>query len=151
MPLRFIIVGLVVAGLAGCSTTKMSQIDFLESRIGQLERQIKDQDSEIGALEREADYLKKELDVRNAEVVRLKKSLAPVAEEKKTGIIRVDASTQDIQRALKNAGYYDGVVDGKIGEKTKNAIIEFQKAKGIKVDGIVGKETWAQLSESLGK
>lgn len=60
-------------------------------------------------------------------------------------------SPGQIQRALKNAGFYDGPIDGKIGPKTKTAIIKFQKAKGLKADGIVGKRTTAELNKYLSR
>jgi murein L,D-transpeptidase YcbB/YkuD len=56
---------------------------------------------------------------------------------------------RDVQTALKNAGFYGGSVDGKIGPKTKAAIQEFQKAKGLKVDGKVGPKTWAEMEKYL--
>lgn len=56
---------------------------------------------------------------------------------------------KDIQTALKNAGFYTGAIDGKIGPKTKSAVQEFQKAKGLKVDGKVGPKTWAELERYL--
>ena len=58
-------------------------------------------------------------------------------------------SPRQIQQALKNAGYYKGAIDGKIGPKAKEAIIKFQKANGLKTDGIVGKRTSAELNEYL--
>jgi len=61
----------------------------------------------------------------------------------------VAARNKDIQTALKNAGFYTGAVDGKIGPKTKSAILEFQKAKALKVDGKVGPKTWAELEKYL--
>ena len=56
---------------------------------------------------------------------------------------------KDVQTALKNAGFYTGAIDGKIGPKTKSAVIEFQKAKGLKADGKVGPKTWAELEKYL--
>lgn len=56
---------------------------------------------------------------------------------------------QEIQTALKNAGYYAGVIDGKIGPLTRNATKEFQKANALQVDGKVGPRTWAVLSKYL--
>jgi len=50
-----------------------------------------------------------------------------------------------VQSALKNAGYYNGSIDGKIGGKTKAAISEFQKDHDLTSDGIIGKKTWAEL------
>jgi murein L,D-transpeptidase YcbB/YkuD len=55
----------------------------------------------------------------------------------------------DIQRALKNAGYYNGTVDGKIGAKTEQAIKAFQKDNGLEADGICGRNTWAKLKAHL--
>lgn len=58
-------------------------------------------------------------------------------------------TTQEIQTALKNAGFYTVEVDGKFGPKTKKAIEEFQKVNGLKADGKVGPKTWEVLSKSL--
>ncbi len=56
---------------------------------------------------------------------------------------------EEIQIALKNAGFYKGVIDGIIGPKTKRAIREFQKANGLKADGLVGPKTWPILERYL--
>lgn len=58
-------------------------------------------------------------------------------------------SVEEIQAALKNAGLYSGSVDGKVGPKTKQAIEDFQKANGLKADGVVGPMTWGVLSKHL--
>jgi len=58
-------------------------------------------------------------------------------------------SALDIQTALKNAGYYTGAVDGKIGPMTKKAVSEFQKANNLKADGKVGPKTWELLKIHL--
>ncbi len=55
----------------------------------------------------------------------------------------------EIQTALKNAGFYTGNIDGKIGPKSKKAIEDFQTANGLKVDGKVGPKTWESLSKHL--
>ena len=60
-----------------------------------------------------------------------------------------DTRNKDIQKALKNAGFYTGSADGKIGPKTKKAIEEFQSSKGLKADGKVGPKTWAELEKYL--
>ncbi len=56
---------------------------------------------------------------------------------------------RDIQAALKKAGFYAGAIDGKIGPRTKQAILDFQKSKGLKADGKVGPKTWAELEKYL--
>ncbi len=55
-------------------------------------------------------------------------------------------TSQQIQTALRNAGFYSGIVDGKMGPMTRKAIEEFQKANGLKVDGKIGPKTWSLLS-----
>jgi len=58
---------------------------------------------------------------------------------------------KEIQQALKNAGIYDGKVDGNVGPKTKKAIEAFQTQNGLKADGKVGRKTWKALSVYLNK
>jgi peptidoglycan hydrolase-like protein with peptidoglycan-binding domain len=58
-------------------------------------------------------------------------------------------TTKEIQKALKYAGFDPGAIDGKMGPKTKQAIKEFQRLKGLKVDGLVGPKTWAELGKYL--
>lgn len=58
-------------------------------------------------------------------------------------------TNKEIQAALKNSGFYAGLVDGKIGPLTKKAIEEFQKANSLKADAKVGPNTWALLSQYL--
>ena len=60
-------------------------------------------------------------------------------------------TNKEIQQALKNAGLYDGKVDGHIGAKTKKAIEAFQTQNGLKADGKVGHKTWKALSVYLNK
>lgn len=59
--------------------------------------------------------------------------------------IRVPVPVRTVQAALKEAGYYNGAVDGKVGRQTINAISAFQRAQGIKADGICGRQTWQLL------
>jgi peptidoglycan hydrolase-like protein with peptidoglycan-binding domain len=58
---------------------------------------------------------------------------------------------KQIQQALKNAGIYDGKVDGNVGPRTKKAIEAFQTQNGLKADGKVGRKTWKALSVYLNK
>ncbi|MFA4992883.1 MAG: peptidoglycan-binding domain-containing protein [Candidatus Omnitrophota bacterium] len=58
-------------------------------------------------------------------------------------------SNIEIQTALKNAGFYAGNIDGKIGPKSKKAIEDFQSANGLKTDGKVGAKTWDALGKYL--
>ena len=56
---------------------------------------------------------------------------------------------KDIQRALKNAGFYQGEIDGVIGTKTKQAVEKFQEENSLKIDGKVGPQTWKALQPYL--
>jgi murein L,D-transpeptidase YcbB/YkuD len=71
------------------------------------------------------------------------------AKEQVTGSALAIDRNKEIQTALKNAGFYTGAIDGKVGPKTTAAIKEFQKAKALKVDGKVGPKTWAELEKYL--
>ena len=48
---------------------------------------------------------------------------------------------KEIQHWLNDHGYNAGKEDGNFGEKTHEAIIQFQSAKKIKTDGIAGSQT----------
>ncbi len=120
-------VGVVAAALAvaGCATTKSSSAS-LENRVQVLE-------SKVQALE-------------GTSVT----SEAPVSfERESSGATAATMTKKQIQEALKNAGYYDGKVDGKIGPKTTAAIKQFQKDAGLKADGIAGKNTKEKLLKYL--
>lgn len=50
-----------------------------------------------------------------------------------------------IQKKLKNWGYYTGAVDGIYGSKTLAAVKSFQAKNGLTVDGIAGPKTLAAM------
>lgn len=52
---------------------------------------------------------------------------------------------KEVQRRLKNWGYYNGEIDGVYGNATKEAVIKFQRKNGLIADGIVGKATFEAL------
>lgn len=52
---------------------------------------------------------------------------------------------KNIQKKLKELGYYKGEIDGIYGSKTKSAVISFQKNCGLTADGICGKTTLLYL------
>lgn len=62
--------------------------------------------------------------------------------------LRKGATGEDVvwlQERLTALGYGCGEIDGKFGTNTRNAVIAFQGANGLKPDGIVGEQTWAAL------
>ena len=52
---------------------------------------------------------------------------------------------KEVQRRLKNWGYYTGAVDGIFGPATKKAVVYFQKKNSLTADGVVGKATYKAL------
>ena len=50
-----------------------------------------------------------------------------------------------LQQLLTAAGFDPGPVDGQFGSMTEAAVRRFQQAKGLSVDGQVGRETWGAL------
>jgi peptidoglycan hydrolase-like protein with peptidoglycan-binding domain len=59
-----------------------------------------------------------------------------------------DPAVRDVQQALKTLGYDPGSIDGVFGAQTETAVKAFQQAKGIDVDGIVGRVTWINIDEA---
>ena len=113
--------------LAGCATTKSGSSGSLENRVQALE-------SKVQMLEGGPQSTGSEISG---------------TETGDKGATADTMTKKQIQKALKNAGYYDGNVDGKIGHKTRAAIQEFQKNMGLKADGIAGRNTKEKLLKYL--
>jgi len=54
-----------------------------------------------------------------------------------------------LQDSLNTAGYPTGVLDGIFGEQTENAVRNYQRARGLTADGIVGCLTWTRLMQDV--
>jgi peptidoglycan hydrolase-like protein with peptidoglycan-binding domain len=138
----------VIVFLAGCASGRsrhelarlQSQVGLLDERITQLERVGLAGTSSTSSFTSELP-----MDVGSTAVM---PSTAPrgstIRETASSGSF-AKPSTRAIQEALKNAGFYQGAVDGKLGPKTKEAIKEFQRVHGLSDDGVVGRRTWAKL------
>ncbi|WP_308218780.1 peptidoglycan-binding domain-containing protein [Bacillus cereus group sp. BfR-BA-01347] len=44
-------------------------------------------------------------------------------------------------------GYYPGRIDGRFGSVTDRAVRQYQRDRGLFVDGRVGSKTWCQLEK----
>lgn len=53
------------------------------------------------------------------------------------------------QDGLNTLGYTTGGLDGVFGTKTKNAVIRYQRSRGLSADGIIGCNTWRSLQENV--
>jgi len=111
----------------------------------------RNKDLEIQGLRNQVTALESQTPAKTEEAVVEQASAESMESLDKTGETKERPSARQIQAALKNAGYYEGVIDGKIGRQSRQAIRDFQKANNLSVDGKVGKKTWAALKEYLQK
>lgn len=126
-----------VFSLSGCATMRKNndlELQGLRNKVSALEAQLREKDDELNSL--------RDASVKSSEEVSLDES-------KVAGFKQPDV--KQIQTALKNAGYFEGAVDGKMGKKTRRAIRGFQKANNLPADGKVGKKTWSILKDYLEK
>jgi peptidoglycan hydrolase-like protein with peptidoglycan-binding domain len=114
----------LVVAASGCATTSS-----VENRVQVLENKVQTLENQIVVPETTGESFGTREDISSASVETMTK--------------------KHIQEALKNAGYYDGTVDGKIGPKTRTAIKQFQKDMGLKADGVAGKKTKEKLLKYL--
>ena len=133
--LSFAVVALIVIGLSGCGKKQEAEelqpitLESLSSPSGanQVMPDLREQDAA--------------------------KALTPVPVSQVKEVLPVPPqgpyrpSGMEIQTALKNAGFYNGKIDGKIGPMSKKAIEDFQKSNNLKADGKVGPKTWEAMSK----
>jgi len=140
MKIRVLVLFIISVMLSGCATT------------------TKKNNAQMRQLQDRISYLESELDKRNRETIAIGEDLiisndydafSDTKLSAKTDAIKSKLSMKEVQTALKNSGFYKGPIDGKIGAKTREAIKEFQKANGLKADGMVGKRTANKLSMYL--
>jgi hypothetical protein len=70
-----------------------------------------------------------------------------------TGSLRPGArgeAVRSLQEKLRSAGFDPGPSDGVFGERTERAVRDFQRARGLQVDGVVGRRTRAALNGTDG-
>jgi len=133
MSIKLLTVIVLAIFLSGCATTKKGnniEVQQLKGRVTGLETDLQAKDREIMRLEDELEKAHEKRPVLKEERVKDEKAV----ELKKL-------STKQIQTALKRAGFYRGLVDGKMGPATTEAIKALQKANGLKADGVVGRKT----------
>jgi N-acetyl-anhydromuramyl-L-alanine amidase AmpD len=67
-------------------------------------------------------------------------------------IIMLRMSGDDVrwmQTKLKEYGYHKGKIDGFFGQNTLISVTNYQRSIGIKADGVVGPQTWSQITNHL--
>ena len=137
---------------AGCSTVSSKRLNSLETKVGTLEAKVDSVEQRQSAIEGQTGesresvgYLKGKVDSRGPSTV------VVTGAQGNAGYLygKKSLTHKDIQLALKNANFYTGSIDGKIGKNTKKAIREFQKTNGLKADGKVGPKTKELLLQYL--
>jgi|GEM_PF-938124 len=66
-----------------------------------------------------------------------------------TGSLRPGArgeAVRSLQDKLRSAGFDPGRSDGVFGERTERAVRDFQRARGLQVDGVAGRRTMSALN-----
>ena len=137
---------LMIAGaliVGGCAAQRQAQdLNQLRSEVGVL-------DQRVGQLERtslrQSSSSEWTPESQTPSVATPVPGLTPSTPGASSTTPSIKPTTRDIQRALKNAGFYQGPLDGKMGPLTKEAVREFQRVNGLKIDGVVGKQTWSTL------
>lgn len=119
--------------ISGCTSSE---------KVGELEKKMEEFRSDL-------DFYKSKVDSLEARQDTFESNLAAKQQEAPAPGSDTVLSAQDIQTALKNAGFYSGEIDGKVGPETDKAIKSFQETNGLKADGIVGAKTRGLLVNYL--
>lgn len=157
----------VVLVFSGCTTMKAPvKAKNLESEVNRLKRENEALTAQRDAYKNQTDQIKNQVQTLQSSLAYEKqktmelesklKSLSSELEsfeeialyEEKPTITSSDF-TKKVQMALYTAGFDPGKIDGKMGQQTIQAIKKFQQDMGLKVDGIVGRETWDILQRYL--
>ena len=151
----FVILGIVVLA-AGCATkgTKrdirvlQAQVGTITDELVRIDEALQETRAAIQAEEHRILDLEAQLGKSRSRLRSLQ-----VEESVIQGLYRTPSGFElpsiSIQEALQNAGYYRGTLDGKIGPQTRKAVQSFQSDNGLKVDGVVGRQTWGKLKVYL--
>ncbi len=151
-PLRIIMILGVVVLATGCATkgTKkdiralQAQVGTITDELVRLDEGLQETRAAIQEEQNRISQLEKDLGVSRNRLKSLREEESVIK-----GIYRTPSGFElpsiQLQQALKSAGYYRGTLDGKIGSQTRSAIQAFQRDNGLKVDGVVGRQTWDKL------
>jgi len=138
------LLGLMAVTLTGCAGHRAAQTQNLHMQMAQLAGRVSMLENHLGLIEGKAWNQREDVSYLKGRVEGMQSIFgAP------TSATTTKPTPKRIQTALKNAGYYTGSVDGKVGPQTKQAIKEFQRTHGLSVDGKVGTRTWTQLAQYL--
>ena len=143
--MQLVVLGAVIMVMSGCAGRQtrqelarlQSQVGLLDERLSQIERMNVSGSSASSWTETGT--------AGESAAGGVARTAGPSAAGAGSSSASMKPTSREIQQALKNAGFYQGVIDGKVGPKTRDAIKEFQRVHGLTDDGVVGKQTWAKL------
>lgn len=158
--LFFVTIIIIISFLAiSCATNKnqvqdlKTQVGVLEHRINTLEKTQEDISRSSAQQIESVGYLKGKVEGSAQPKEYIIKEYSKDANEgylyKDEKVKGIKLTKKQIQKALKNAGFYQGPIDGVIGKQTRRAIKEFQEANDLKADGIAGSKTCEKLTAYL--
>ncbi len=135
------VVAMTVSGCSSVPKKTKEELAGIKSRVDTLETRVEEVETKQAYVDRNAQ--EQAMAVQEMRSVQMPNSnISTRSKDSKT-----NARMKDIQACLKNAGFYDGPVDGVKGRKTRKAIKDFQGANGLVADGLVGNKTWEALSK----
>ncbi|MBF0122152.1 MAG: peptidoglycan-binding protein [Candidatus Omnitrophica bacterium] len=156
---RFLMIAFVSFAISGCATTPQapSPVNQLQNHVADLQQRMEQQEKEVVDLKYEVKEIAGKIE--SGKTVDMEesdegsgsfKTGSSAVNTQASPIIKATGVTAvDLQKALKGAGLYDGKIDGKIGSKTRAAVIEFQKQHNLKSDGVVGQKTWGAMKSYI--
>jgi murein L,D-transpeptidase YcbB/YkuD len=135
----------VALTLTGCAS--LGGVKDLDNRVSTLEDRVNAVESRAYAKEARAPQAIETVTYVTPVEIEVKKPAKRTVS--RTGTITM--TTKEIQTALRNAGYYNGPIDGVLGNRSREAVRKFQSDNGLKVDGLVGTQTKGLLIDHLSK
>lgn len=134
--------------ISGCETVPKKfreEVSGMKSRLENLESKVEGVEAKQQEVERSAGEQAQALE--ELRIAKDRESMAKSNVSVKPRDLTTRSRIKDIQRYLKNAGFYTGKINGVKTKRTRKAIREFQKANGLRADGVVGPKTWELLSK----
>lgn len=142
-----VVVFFVILSISGCGTVPKKfkeEVSGIKTKVDTLETRVEGVETKQAEVERATSEQAQALEEMKARRTAHETTNISV---KPRGTAKSKERTRQVQTCLKNAGFYNGKIDGVKGKNTTKAIKEFQKANGLKADGVVGKKTWELLSK----
>lgn len=140
------LVGFLAAGCATTVGSRKMEKDARDTQMTTLESQVAHLGQRLEDLARGQQSLSEEVRTLKTTKTASPKPTTNFQSAGKSAAL----STREVQQALTSAGFYQGLIDGKEGPKTKQAILDFQRANNLTADAKVGSKTAAALSKYLG-